>query len=67
MAKIVFLAVRMEVKTIWWAVFHEEQGRYGHQVHVESIHVWIVWVDLEIFSSEPGAPKWYFEELYFLN
>jgi hypothetical protein len=23
-------------------------------------------VDLEIFSSEPGAPKWYFGELYFL-
>jgi hypothetical protein len=23
-------------------------------------------VDLEIFSSEPGAPKWYFDELYFL-
>jgi hypothetical protein len=22
-------------------------------------------VDLEIFSSESGAPKWYFEELYY--
>jgi hypothetical protein len=21
----------------------------------------------EIFSSEPGAPKWYFEKLYFSN
>jgi hypothetical protein len=47
--------------------FNSIQGRYGHQVHVESTPVWIVCVDLEIFSSEPGAPKWYFEELYFLN
>jgi hypothetical protein len=67
MAKSCFLAVRMEDKNTWIRVFNLHQDRYGHQVHVESIPVWIVRVDLKIFSSEPVAPKWYFEELYFLN
>jgi hypothetical protein len=39
--------------------------RYELQVHVETIPVWIVCLHLENLSSEPGAPKWYFEKLYF--
>jgi hypothetical protein len=67
MAKSSFFAVRMEVKMIRIRSFHNKKGRFGLQVHVESIPVWIACVDLEIFSSEKGTPKWYFEELYFLN
>jgi hypothetical protein len=35
----VFFAVRMQVKIIGIRVFHVQLGRYGLQVHVESIPV----------------------------
>jgi hypothetical protein len=57
----------MEVKIIWIRVFHIQQGWYGHQLHAETISVWIVCLQLEKFSSEPGAPKRHFEKLYFKN
>jgi hypothetical protein len=50
--KILFLAVRMEVKNTWIRVFHVRLGRYGHQVHVKTGPVWIVCLDLEILSSK---------------
>jgi hypothetical protein len=62
-----FWTVRMEVKTTWIRVIIVQQERYGHHLHVESIPVWIVCLQLEIFSSEPSAPKWYFDKLHFPN
>jgi hypothetical protein len=46
----------MEVTMIRIRTFH------GHQEHVETKPVLIDCLHLEIFSSEPGAPKWYFEK-----
>jgi hypothetical protein len=46
-------------------IYQSKQSKFGRQVRVESIPVWIDCVDLKIFSSEPGAPEWYFERLYF--
>jgi hypothetical protein len=65
--KRVFWPVRMEVKLIRIKKNYVQQVTYGHYLHVETIPVWIVRLHLEIFSSEPGAPKWYFEKMYFPN
>jgi hypothetical protein len=42
---------RLEVKNTWIRTFHVQQGRYGHQVHVETIPVWTVCEELKILSS----------------
>jgi hypothetical protein len=39
------------VKNIRIRVLHAEQGRYGHQEHVETVSVWIMCLKVEILSS----------------
>jgi hypothetical protein len=46
----VFLDVQMEVKITFIRDFRVQQGRYGDQLCVERVPVWIVCLELEIMS-----------------